>query len=78
MKAETVLKIPMFGNIETAKKNLDEWITAYRKIAEEHPSAEDMANRFICRVNSAYAILEKREAVALTKVFIRQLRLKRA
>lgn len=69
MKAETVLKIPMFGNIETAKKNLDEWITAYRKIAEEHPSAEDMANRFICRVNSAYAILEKREELKSSSLF---------
>lgn len=69
MKAETVLKIPMFGNIETAKKNLDEWITAYRKIAEEHPSAENMANRFICRVNSAYAILEKREELKSSSLF---------
>lgn len=69
MKAETVLKIPMFDNIETAKKNLDEWITAYRKIAEEHPSAEDMANRFICRVNSAYAILEKREELKSSSLF---------
>ena len=69
MKAETVLKIPMFGNIEMAKKNLDEWITAYRKIAEEHPSAEDMANRFICRVNSAYAILEKREELKSSSLF---------
>lgn len=69
MKAETVLKIPMFGNIETAKKNLDEWITAYRKIAEEHPSAEDMANRLICRVNSAYAILEKREELKSSSLF---------
>lgn len=69
MKAETVLKISMFDNIETAKKNLDEWITAYRKIAEEHPSAEDMANRFICRVNSAYAILEKREELKSSSLF---------
>lgn len=69
MKAETVLKIPMFGNIETAKRNLNEWITAYRKIAEEHPSAEDMSNRFICRVNSAYAILEKREELKSSSIF---------
>lgn len=73
MKAETVLKIPMFGNIETAKKNLDEWITAYRKIAEEHPSAEDMANRFICRVNSAYAILEKREESKSSSLFCKDI-----
>lgn len=69
MKAETVLKISMFDNIETAKKNLDVWITAYRKIAEEHPSAEDMANRFICRVNSAYAILEKKEELKSSSLF---------
>lgn len=61
MKAETVLKISMLDNIETAKKNLDEWITAYQKIATEHLLAENMADKLICRVKSAYKILDDRE-----------------
>ena len=57
MRPETILAVSYPYENADIKSRLGEWTDAYRDIAEEHPSAEDMAEALISRAEKAYASL---------------------
>ena len=59
MKAETVLKLSG-GDIAAAEERCAEWIKAYNLVVNEHPSAEEKAEKLIARAKRALEVIKTR------------------
>lgn len=59
MKAETVLKLSG-GDIAAAEERCAEWIKTYNLVVNEHPSAEEKAEKLIARAKRALEVIKMR------------------
>lgn len=59
MKAETVLKLSG-GDIAAAEERCAEWIKTYNSVVNEHPSAEEKAEKLIARAKRALEVIKMR------------------
>ena len=69
MKAETVLKLTLNDDLETALAHRDEFIKEYSRIAKEDITAEDTAALLTERAESAFGILKLRSELSENKLY---------